>query len=331
MTTKPYFPNLKSKWIILSKKEKFAFSFFISIFLVLLVYALFWTNPRDFRANSLVRIESGTSLSESAIILERENIIKSKFWFKVISILSKNSRNIKAGDYFFGKPQSVFTVAKRLHNGDFSINQVKITIPEGMNIIQIADLMAEKFALFNQEEFINKAEEGYLFPDTYFFLRNVSADQVISVMKPNFNSKIKKIESQIESSEKNLVDIIKIASILEEEATSTEDRKNISTILWRRISIGMPLQVDATFSYVNGKNTYELTKEDLSIDSPYNLYKNTGLPPTAISNPGIDAIEAAINPTENNFLYFLSDTKGNVYYAEDFEGHQTNRELYLRK
>jgi len=126
-----------------------------------------------------------------------------------------------------------------------------------------------------------------------------------------------------------LHEVLTMASIIEKEVRTPEDMKLVSGVLWKRIEVGMPLQVDAPFIYYNGKNSYTLTKEDLSDDHEYNTYKNKGLPPTAITNPGLDSIRAAITPTNTEYLYFLSDKSGNMYYAKNFEGHKRNRELYL--
>ena len=128
-----------------------------------------------------------------------------------------------------------------------------------------------------------------------------------------------------------LGDIIIMASILEAEARTTESRKIIAGILWKRLKLGMPLQVDSTFSYINGKNTYELTLDDLQIDSPYNTYKYASLPPGPIGNPGVDAINSALNPTVTKYLYFLSSKSGKMYYATTFEQHIKNKELYLNQ
>ena len=116
---------------------------------------------------------------------------------------------------------------------------------------------------------------------------------------------------------------------LEGEARGIANQRIVADILWRRIRKDMPLQVDAPFKYFNGKNSYTLTKTDLKDDHDYNTYTNKGLPKTPISNPGIDAIRAAITPTPNQYYYFMSDKRGNMYYAVDFEGHKRNRELYL--
>ena len=172
--------------------------------------------------------------------------------------------------------------------------------------------------------------EGYLFPDTYFLSPNIKAGDLILMMRENFARQIQPFEGDILKSKRTLNDIVIMASIIEKEANgSLETKRIVSGILWKRLSLKMPLQVDAPFVYYNGKNSYTLTKEDLAKDNPYNTYINKGLPPTPISNPGIDSLRAAIAPTQTSYLYFLSDKKGNVYYAKTFAEHQKNRELYL--
>ena len=121
-----------------------------------------------------------------------------------------------------------------------------------------------------------------------------------------------------------------MASFIEREARTEETRKIISGILWERISLNMPLQVDVSFKYINGKTTLDLTPADLKIDSPYNSYLYTGLPPTPICNPGLDSILASLRPTKSSFLYFLSDNEGNMHYAENYKKHLQNKEIYLR-
>lgn len=121
-----------------------------------------------------------------------------------------------------------------------------------------------------------------------------------------------------------------MASLLEEEARTTETRKMVSGILWKRLSAGMPLQVDAVFPYIIGKNTFEITLKDLEFDSPYNTYKYKGLPPGPISNPGKDSILAAIYPTKSDYWFYLSDKNGLMHYAITFDEHKINKAKYLK-
>ena len=172
--------------------------------------------------------------------------------------------------------------------------------------------------------------EGYLFPDTYFFMPNTKASDVILTMRENFARQIVPYEEDIAKIGKPLNEIVIMASIVEDESNSLLPEKRIvSGILWKRLSLDMPLQVDAPFKYYNGKHSFNLTKDDLQEDHPYNTYVNKGLPPTAITNPGIESLRAAIAPTQTEYLYFLSDQHGNMHYARDFDGHKRNRELYI--
>lgn len=314
-----------------SREEKTLLVSFCVMVLLTLSFLSFWSVPNNFEKTSTIRIEKGSGLSTTANLLENENYIRSAFWFKVFVVLSGGSHTIIAGDYYFTHGENIFDVLSRVTSGDYQLIATKITIPEGLSVFQVADILKSKLTLFDAKKFVMEAPEGYLFPDTYFFLPNATPETVITRMKENFEAKIAPLLPEIVSSGRSVEETITMASIIEEETKKDSDRPIVSGVLWKRISIGMPLQVDATFSYVNGKQTYTLTKADLFDESPYNTYRNKGLPPTPIASPGIESIIAAIHPAQTNYLYFLSDLKGNMYYAKDFAGHQKNRELYLRK
>jgi len=159
----------------------------------------------------------------------------------------------------------------------------------------------------------------------------VEAEGVIKTMSENFDKKvIKGLGEEIVKSGRKLEELIIMASILEKEASSYEDMRMISGILWKRLEFGIGLQVDATVSYVVGKPSLELTDEDLAVDSPFNTYKYRGLPPAPIGNPGLEAIKAAITPTQTIYWYYLHDSDGEPHYAMTFEEHKRNKELYLR-
>ncbi len=287
--------------------------------------------PTNFPNKIIFTIEKGETLGEIAKNLKKENLIKSTFWLKNSVIFLKKENNIPAGDYFFDKPIGAFNLAKRITRGDFGLQSIRITIQEGLNIFEIADLLQKNFTKFDREEFIQlaKDKEGYLFPDTYFFAPNTKTKDFIEIMERNFEEKIKVIKDELENFGKPLDKVLTMASIVEKEASTTEARRMIAGILWKRLEIKMPLQVDVTFKYINGKNTYQLSKKDLKIDSPYNTYLYSGLTPTPISNPGLNAILATIQPEENDYLYFLSDKNGNMFYAESFEEHVANKNEHL--
>ena len=182
---------------------------------------------------------------------------------------------------------------------------------------------------FNNREFMSRAQEGYLFPDTYFPRPGESTDAILSVFDNTFRSKISKIQKEIKASGHTLEELLTMASILEKEASKTKDRQQIAGVLWYRVKIGMPLQVDAVFPYILGKNTFQLTTDDLKFDSPYNTYTNKGLPPGPINTPGLDSILAAATPIKSKYLYFLSDKAGNFHYAVTYAQHLANKKKYL--
>ena len=168
-----------------------------------------------------------------------------------------------------------------------------------------------------------------MYPDTYLFLPDVSEVNVLNLLLRTFEEKTKDIFVERGLSEQEVADVINLASIVEEETFNNEDRRIVAGVLLNRLEINMPLQVDVTFQYINGKNSYTLTVADLKEDSPYNTYVNRGLPPTPISSPSLESIMAVLDPVPSEYLYFLSSRSGVMYYAKTFEGHIRNRQLYL--
>ncbi|MSU45013.1 MAG: endolytic transglycosylase MltG [Candidatus Zambryskibacteria bacterium] len=315
-------------WVISHRKTVCVGVFLISALSIVL---FFYKTPRNFPIGEVIAVDNGNSLQEITDTLYSKKIIRSPFLFRTHVILLGGEKGVLAGDYILDKREGPARLAYRLVKGKYHLESKKITIPEGWNIFQIGDYLEKTLLRFNKKEFMTLAKdsEGYLFPDTYFISPVSTPQGVIDRMKKNFNEKMSLIN--LSTSTRSLKDIIIMASILEVEARTTESRKTIAGILWKRLSIGMALQVDSTFLYINGKNTYELTLEDLKIDSLYNTYKYPGLPRGPIGNPGLDSILAAINPINTKYLYFLSSKSGGMYYGTTFEQHKRNKELYLNK
>jgi len=300
----------------------------LAVFVFLGVYII---PPYNFPAQHSIEIKEGFTLSETASLLKDENVIRSPFVFKALVYVLGGERGIQVGEYFLPKPASVISLSFRVIKGDFGFEPVKITFPEGSTILEMAKIAEKKLPRFKAGEFITLTEgkEGYLFPDTYIFYTNTKTETVAKTLEENFEIKTDTLKRSALKLGKDFRDIIIMASIIEEEARKEEDRKIISGILWKRIKIGMALQVDAPFIYSIGRNTYELTRSDLRGNSPYNTYQIRGLPVGPISNPGLSSINAALYPTESPYLFYLSDKNGTVYYGKDFEEHKKNRELYL--
>lgn len=287
--------------------------------------------PSEFPINEPVSIPKGASLDDIADSLKKRGIIRSSTLFKLITRVTRNERDLVAGEYYFDRPYSLVGIFSRIAKGALGTATVKVTIPEGSNVFDVADILQGKLNNFNTVLFLRlaRSREGFLFPDTYFISQSATPAEVIGLMERTFEKRVMSAEQAIRQSGKSLKEIVIMASILEEEARTTESRRTIAGILWKRLSIGMPLQVDAAFLYINGKNTYQLTVDDLAIDSPYNTYKYAGLPPGPITNPGLDSIIAAATPVKSKYLYYLSDRKGAIYYAATFEEHKVNKEKYL--
>lgn len=300
----------------------------VVVLFIVLTFAL--VPPARFPSKSFIAVPEGTGLYELSINLEKGHVIRSPFWFRIFAIMLGGERDMKAGEYYMSRPQNSFSIAWRIFHGNYDIETVKITIPEGFTVHKISNLFDERFPLFDHFVFESLAQEGYLFPDTYFIPVIATAGSTIKLLGNNFEQKLSSLAFLTESSSKSLDEIITMASILEGEALGQDNMKIVAGILWKRIDLGIALQVDASFVYINGKTTKDLTKDDLKIDSPYNTYLYRGLPPTPISNPGLESIKAALSPTKTSYLYFLTGDDGEMHYAKTFEEHKLNKFKYLK-
>ena len=288
--------------------------------------------PSPLQSDKVIMIESGTTLSETARNLKDNGIIKYEFPFEVFVIAIAGDDGVISGEYIFKSAENAFKVARRITRGNYGFEKMKITFPEGSTVSQMADIMSKTIPRFEKGEFIrlSQKEEGYLFPDTYFFPVNTKAAEVISALKENFYKKMSPLEDKIKLFGKTKDQVIIMASIIEKEASNPDDRRIVSGILWKRLKLGIPLQVDATFLYTLGKRSDQLTETDLKTDTPYNTYTRRGLPVAPIGNPGLDAILAAIEPKDSPYLFYLSDNNGEMHYAKNFDGHKINKVKYLR-
>jgi UPF0755 protein len=306
---------------------------FLSITIVCLAFILKLSSESDsFPAVPFeYTVPKGGSLYSTTRDMESRGIVQSATFLKIAVILMSFHRTIQAGDYKFDTPESTITIARRLYSGDFRQTKISITIPEGTNVRDMAFIFLKNLPNFNAPYFVKMAskEEGYLYPDTYLFFENVKVDEIIKVMRGNFDKKITTVIDEITVSKKSLGDIVNMASIIEKESNNKTDSKIISGILWKRLDLGMPLQVDAPFYYLTGR-TGPFTHKDLQIKSPYNTYLNKGLPAGPITSPSLISIEAALQPTKTTYYYYLTGKDGKMYYADTYEGHLSNKAKYLR-
>ncbi len=302
------------------------------LFIFTVGYLLFsFYPPHDFPQGVTIEVPKGSyqSVVES---LYKNDLIRSAMMARVYGKISGAEKSIDAGLYHFSRPLSLREILSRLSNGERDLEVVAVTFPEGTSVDEMGKVLAGRVPLFDVEKFIElgKPFEGYLFPDTYQITPDTRPEELIDIMRETFQRKTTSLASYITKSGKSLEEIVKMASILEKEARLLETRQMISGILWLRIAKDMPLQVDVSFGYINGKNTTTLTLDDLKVDSLYNSYKYKGLPPTPITNPGYESLLAAATPTKTTYLYFLTDNNGVMRYANTHETHVFNKDQYLR-
>jgi len=286
--------------------------------------------PGNFPIGELVLVPSGTSVSQIALELEAQGVIRSPLAFKALIMIFGDERNVRAGDYLFKEPKDIFAITRAMSTGAFGLEPIRIRVAEGATTKDMAIIFGTRLQRFNRENFLAQAQpmEGYLFPDTYFFLPNATEDTVIQTMRQNFDAHIATVQTDIDASGKPISEIITLASIIEREARNPEERRKISSVLWNRLNKDMALQVDVTFLYTIGKGTFELTKDDLASDSPYNTYINKGLPPTPIGSPSLDAIVAAAVPAKTDYLFFMADLRGVTHFCKTHSCHQANKLRY---
>lgn len=264
--------------------------------------------------------------------LHKKGIITSPSLFRSVLVALGYDRKIKPNEYVFTQPLNIFFVAQKIGMDASKAKGIRVVIPEGSTVSEIKTIVHKAFPLFETQDktspFKNE-EEGYLFPDTYYFSINSTEEMIVEKLKETFDAKTEKFKKDSERVNKDFSQAIIMASILEKEGKTFEERKMISGILWKRIKLGMPLQVDATFLYTNNKGSSELSISDIQKDNEYNTYTRKGLPKGPINNPGVETIEAALFPEESPYLFYLHDKNGQIHYGKNFEEHKRNKEKYL--
>lgn len=297
----------------------------VGAFLALAVYAIGFGPPAEYPVQTVVSVPDGATVSDVADMLGKERAIRFPLLFSLVIRLDKGT--VAAGMYALEGKENVFSLAYRFSRGETGIPVAKVTIPEGYTSREAADILAKALPGFDADAFeaLAKPDEGYLFPDTYFFSAGTPPSAVVDAMRSNFDRRTEPLEKDIQAFGKPESDIIVMASILEKEARLPETRRIVAGILWRRLARGMPLQVDATFGFIFGTSTYSPSAIDLKADSPYNTYKYKGLPPGPIGNPGAEAIEDAVTPIQTPYVYYVTDTEGNIYYATTYAEHLANK------
>jgi len=307
-------------------------SLLIAVGLLLIVVMLTLSPPSGAPYWLEISIAPGESLVEVGTKLESVGAIRSRNIFVAYMVFFGVDDDVKSGTYYFREPLGLASLARRITSASFGAIPVRLVVPEGLSVREMAPLVHDIFPHISNEDFIASANmyEGRLFPDTYFFGHNATVKEIVQEMIHIFEEKVTNIDGwssmPIEDRDRAVI----LASIIEEEARELKDKVLVSGVLKNRLSINMPLQVDVTFRYINGKTTQDLTLDDLAVDSPYNTYKYIGLPPTPISNPGLDSLTAAVHPAETDFWYFLADSKGVVHYSKTYGEHLYKKSIYIK-
>lgn len=279
-------------------------------------------------------VKPGESIRSIASRLASERIVRSRTVFFLLIKIMGIDNNVQAGDFLVKRSMPAEEIATALTRGAID---VWVTTLEGWRIEEIATKLTEELKIPGQE-FIALAHEGYMFPDTYLLPKSASAAAVVEIFQANFDKRVTPdMRAQAANVGLTFEEVIILASLVEREGRTAEDRQVIAGILLNRLNIGMSLDVDATLQYVIGYDVSEktwwkkgLTNEDKKINSPYNTYKNPGLPPAPISNPGLVSIKAVLSPQESEYLFYLHDAEGQIHYAKTLADHEANIAKYLQ-
>ena len=294
-----------------------------------------------------VEIPRGSGPSAIAEQLVAAGVLRSEFPFLAYLRWSGDSRHLQAGEYRFAGPAAPTAVAARLVRGD--IYRISVTIPEGLTTDDTLQLITEhglgdagalrKAAL--RTDWIRDLDdqatslEGYLFPDTYLFGRRTKSEEIVRAMVDQFRARIRKLlRDHPLPARRSLRDIVILASLIEKEARTDEERRLVSSVLCNRLSARIPLACDPTIVYalrLAGAYDGNIRKPDLGIDSPYNTYTRLGLPPGPIANPGESSLRAALSPEVTDYLYFVSRNDGTHQFSRDFRSHERAVEQFQRR
>lgn len=334
---------MKKKIIIIS----------VAIFLFILAgvfyfrYLVYYSHGK-FSGTKTLEIAKGDGNKEVATKLKEANLISGEIYFYYYIKSQKLLSKIMPNTYELSGNMTIPEIVQTITNSEEKF--IKITFPEGFTARQMAEKLTasglpgqEFLVIVNSPEELKKRYsyltpekiktlEGFLFPDTYFFKKDTEAMDIVGRLLDTFDQKLTdQMEKDILSQNKSVGEIVTMASIVEKEVQTVEDMKIASGIFWRRIANGQRLESDAPLSYILQDNNDQHSGKDLTLDSPYNTYRNIGLPPTPISNPGINAISGAIYPTASKYNFFLTvtvDGEKEVIFSATFDEHKANRKKY---
>lgn len=327
--------KLKSIGVLFSMKSKYIIVSFVTLCAVVLLAVLYLKNlllaPSNDSKTINFMINKGSSVSLIGNNLKKAGLIKNAVVFKFYIQITNSQNKIQAGEFELSPNLSLTQIVEKLKKGPA---EIWVTIPEGLRREEIA--LKYKNTLNKDQEFLSEfmtltnGKEGYLFPETYLFPKEATVQQIVNRMTATLNQKIKDVTYQ------QLI----VASMLERETFTDEEKPIVAGILYKRLKNDWPLQVDATLQYAKDSSKYKTLNQDnkywepiysgdKEIDSPYNTYKNLGLTPAPIANPGYSSIMAAISPESSEYWYYIHDNDGKIHFAKTLEEHNQNIRKYL--
>ncbi|PIZ00839.1 hypothetical protein COY61_01455 [bacterium (Candidatus Gribaldobacteria) CG_4_10_14_0_8_um_filter_33_9] len=286
--------------MFLFKKKSRSIAIFLFLFFLIFYFFYFLYLPVDKGFTEKVfKIEKGKSPFQIAENLEKQGLVKNKFIFTSYLILTGKYNKVQAGYYFLNSSMNIPKIVKKIVLGETA--KIKITIPEGFTILQIEEKIGLKLPGENLQ--------GFLFPDTYQLAFGFSGEEMNKKMRDGFEKKLTPdLREKIKKQNKTIFEIITMASLIEKEVRTFKDKKMISGILWKRLKIDMPLQVDVAIE----------------------TYQKIGLPENPICNPGMESILAAIYPEDNEYWYYLSTFEGETIFSKTLEQHNKAKAKYLK-
>ncbi|GEK33332.1 endolytic transglycosylase MltG [Kurthia sibirica] len=306
-----------------------------------------------------VELAIGSNIDSIAQTLEDKGVIRNAKIFKYYTKF-KNDAAFQAGTYKIPPSMSIDDIIKSLKTGKvYRKAEFQITIPEGLTLDQIGDVVAKKtdytsqefMKLVTSEKFVKEMKakypdtvtkavdgkkiryklEGYLYPSTYdFYTKKPTLHDIADKFVELTDSIVRSYEPQLKELDMTPHELLTFASLLEREATAQTDRETIASVFYNRIEQGMPLQTDPTVLYALGKHKNRVLYKDLEVENAYNTYKNKGLPPGPIANAGRASTDATVDPAKTNYIYFVSDKKGQNHFAETLDEHNQNVAKYVR-
>ena len=320
------------------------FLFFVTAVLAITYFQQFITAPASKKpVSKLITISSGQSLKTIASNLQETGIVKNSFLFVLLARIKQAARSIKAGEYELNTGMNPKDVLHILVSGRERL--IRVTIPEGLTMNDIARILEEK-SISPSDTFLSLAHdpdhlsslgitgtsvEGYLFPDTYRFRRDMESVKVQEIMVDRWKEIFNPYVQRCKELEMSIAEVMTLASIVEKETGGSDERPLVASVFLNRLKKGMKLAADPTVIYGIEDFNGNLTRTHLRTDTPYNTYTRTGLPPGPISNPGKQSIHAVLYPAESDFLFFVSRNDGTHIFSKTYTEHRRNVARYQKK